>query len=498
MDSHLLKILLTISLVVCMATATATTTQRPLIPIDLSPTELFTAQYLSHRLIENVPAFHREWYQANDRKDWQYVCLEALRGGAKSTVMENCSLFNICEGEDDNVTLISRSGGTTGTATQIMGHVKQELESNELMIYDYGLRRGKYWGEDRLQVIRGDGHTVNFFSMGKRSSIRGKRGTVIIDDPQNRDDCESETVLKRDEEWFLTDVLPVVIKNQRLIFIGTPISPLSLLCKIKDMPDFKTLSFPARLPNGESIWPEQYSNEFLDQRERMMGVRRFRSEYMCEPMVSGNPVFQSEWFQHYEPGSAQFREKVLREIVYRVTSMDCAESKSDQADYTALVTIGQTHGSNPDYYIMDVRRDHWSTKEGAEQLFLVFDKYRQNKSRVESRVKGDASTGGDAMIEEIRDRERTYQKYMNLYPVRPTKDKVTRAMGIQSLCQEGRVYLNKYDKNHQMLLSELTMFTGSQNYHDDLVDAFVDALLDTKERGGSGGVTVKSGLDGTW
>ena len=214
--------------------------------LDMTRTELFTAQYLSHRLIERVPAFHREWYRAFDDTAVKYICIEAMRGGAKSTVSENASLANICEGQDENITLVSRSGGTVGTATQIMGHVKAELETNDLMRQDYGLKQGKYWGEDRLQVIRGDGHAVNFYSMGKRSSIRGKRGTVIIDDPQNSDDCKSETVLARDEEWFLTDVLPVVIQEQRLIFIGTPISPLSLLCKIKEMPDFKVMSFPAR------------------------------------------------------------------------------------------------------------------------------------------------------------------------------------------------------------------------------------------------------------
>jgi len=454
----------------------------PLKQIDLCRTELFVAQYLSHRLVKAVPGFHRIWYNEMDDTTNRYLCLEAMRAGAKTTVCENVAIRNICEGSDEHVNLISRSGGTTGTATLIMSHVKGEFETNQLMIEDYGIKRGKYWGEDRIQIVRGDGHTVNFWSMGKRSSIRGKRGPVIIDDPQNRDDANSETVLRRDEEWFLTDVLPVVLSDQRVVFIGTPITPLTLLCKVKGLHDFKVMSFPARDVHGKSVWPEHFSDEFLDERERMMGRDMFRAEYMCEPLVSGNPVFRSEWFNHYEPDTALFRNETIHKIVYRVVGMDCAESRSDQADYTALVTVGVTHGDKPDFYILDVRRDHWTTKQGAEQVLLVFDAHKQHKTVCESRVAGTGTTGGDAMIDEIRERERIYSKYVNLYPIRPAKDKVTRAMAIQSLCQEGRVYLNKHDKNSQLLLSELTMFTGSQNYHDDLVDAFVHALADAKGR----------------
>jgi len=470
----------------------------PLTPIDLNKIELFTVTYLSHRLKLDVPKFHREWYAAYADRSIQYLCIEAMRGGAKTTVMENCALFEICEGVDDNITLVSRAGGTTGTATLIMGHIKDELENNILLINDYGLQRGKYWGEDRLQIKRGDGKTVNFWSMGKRSSIRGKRGTVIIDDPQNRDDAQSETVLVRDEEWFLTDVVPVAIQDQRLIFIGTPISPLSLLSKVKALPGWAVKSFPIEDPphSGKSVWPEQYPDKDLAQRKAMMGIDLYAAEYLCEPRVSGNPVFRPEWFPSYDPTSVVFS-KVKKDGLFVVLGMDCAESKSDQADYTALVTIGVTYGEKPDAYILDVRRNHWSTKEGAEQAMLVFDEHKQHKTVVESRVKEE--NGGDAMVQEIRERERIYSKYINMYPVRPVRDKVTRANQVQSICQEGRVFFDRHDSEQQALLSELTMFTGSQNYHDDLVDAFVMAMSEVRQRERAGAAkSVASGIGGEW
>jgi predicted phage terminase large subunit-like protein len=109
----------------------------------------------------------------------------------------------------------------------------------------------------------------------------------------------------------------------------------------------------------------------------------------------------------------------------------------------------------------------------------VFDRHQQHKTLVESRVKHQV---GDAMIVEIRERERIYGKHVNLYPVKPERDKVARVMYVQSLIQSGQVYVNRHDKEAQSLLSEATMFTdGSQNYHDDRLDALVHALTEIKD-----------------
>lgn len=472
-----------------------------LTPVQIPEFELFAIDYLPHFMKVKSPPEHHDWYRAlSDRRE-QYLCFEAGRGSAKSTIASVAfSLFNICTSLDESMQIASRSTGKTGTATKIMKKVKRELETNQPLISHYGIQRGADWGQEAIEVVRGDGHRIEFYSVGKHSSIRGSRGTVLVDDPQNSADVRSETVLAADLDWFLEDVVPVIIGDQRLIFIGTPIGPLALLEKVKRLPGFKVHTFPMERPpwSGRSAWPEQYSDEFLAQRMAVLGKDRYGAEYLCKPKVSGNPVFRDEWFQHYEPDSQHFIKNVKREIVYVITGGDAAESKQDQADWTAFVTIGQTYGKKPDYYVLDARRGHWTSKEGAEQLHLIFDKCGQNMTRVESRVKGTPKEGGDAFIDEIRHRERVYSKYVNLYPVRPVKDKVTRAHSVQSIVQEGRVYLNRHDAGHQRLLEELTMFTGQGGFHDDYVDAFVWALGGGKMHERTGDVAVKSGLEGVW
>lgn len=473
--------LLTIAILILVSLMAVKTLQ----PIDLNKYELFMATYMSHRLTKSVAAFQREIATVFNNPEATNVVLETTRGGGKTTWVEGFALHQIAEvaapGED--MTVVSRSGGSTGTSTKIMKHVKTELEENQPLIYDYGLRRGDNWGQDHIEVIRADGSKINFYSIGKRSSIRGGRGTVLIDDPQNTDDCKSETVIERDLDWFFADLFPVILQDQRLLFIGTPISPLSLLSTLKGMTeDFRILSFPIEDPpySGESVWPEQYPNDFLAQRLRIMGMDRYAGEYLCDPKVSGNPVFRPEWVRHYDPESVEFK-RIRGDGLYVVVGMDCAESKADQADYTAIATLGATFGEKPDVYLLDIRKSRWSCKEGAEQVFLVQEQHQQHKSVVESRVKGTAERGGDAMIEEIREREKTYGVYVNLYPVRPVKDKVSRALGIQSIVQEGRFHINKHDPAHQKLLQEMTMFTGQGTFPDDQVDAIVHAFAELKE-----------------
>jgi predicted phage terminase large subunit-like protein len=145
------------------------------------------------------------------------------------------------------------------------------------------------------------------------------------------------------------------------------------------------------------------------------------------------------------------------------------------------VTLSATYQANGDIYVREAFRDHLSTKQGAERLFVNFDKWQQHRTVVESRCK---EPNEDAIIEEIRERQRIYGILLNLKQVKPDRDKVRRAHLVQSIVQQGRVYFDMTDPGQQALLSELTMFTGDQKFHDDLVDAFVYALTEIKERKG--------------
>lgn len=458
--------------------------------------EWFVGNYLGHYLKQKSAEFHHNLYDALADRSVMYLAIEAGRSSAKSFCGSIAyPLWELCEGPYDEIQTFSQSGGATGMSTKWLKRIKRELTENGMLIDDYGLKLLSSQ-QDHIEVMRPNGQRVDLYCRGKGAAARGGRGVIVIDDPQKVQDVKSETVLESDKDWLLEDVLPIALEGQRVIFIGTPISPISLLSTVKKLPGFKVLSFPAEHPkhSGRSAWPEQWSDDFLAMRKAQMGLDRYASEYLCEPRVPGTPVFKSEWFKFYEADSVQFG-RISKDFVFTVTGFDGAESKASQADYTAIVTISATEGVKPDYYVREVKRERWSVKEGAEQLLLTFDQYKQNQTVVESRC---APPNKDAIIEELEERQRIYHKYVNLQQVKPTRDKVTRASGVQSLVQEGRVYFNPSDKNQSHLMDELTMFTGSQDFHDDCVDALVYALRSMRTREESGNVQVVSTLAENW
>jgi predicted phage terminase large subunit-like protein len=115
-------------------------------------------------------------------------------------------------------------------------------------------------------------------------------------------------------------------------------------------------------------------------------------------------------------------------------------------------------------------------KDSADQLFQIYDKYKQHKSLVES------VAYQQAILEEIRERQRIYGVNINPYEVKPDKDKARRAYNVQSLFQENRVFFDLTDRGQRTLLQEMIMFSGKSNtWHDDLVDAMVYALTEIKK-----------------
>jgi predicted phage terminase large subunit-like protein len=459
-----------------------------------NPIDLFAMQYYPHKLVKPVAPFHRDLTKVLSNRDVYRIAIEAGRGMAKTTWASDIYVgYEICEGPYEEIQVFTQSGGTTGLSTKILKRIKRELDTNDLLRADYGIQRGSAWGQDYIEVKRGDGKIISVYCRGKHSSARGNRGLVLLDDVQDINDCKSETVLAADEDWFFSDIVPILLDEQRLVFIGTSISPLSLLSKVKALPNYTVLEFPVEDPpgSGHSAWPEQYSDQFLEDRKREIGIDRYKAEYLCKPMVSGNPVFREEWLKSYDPGSVEFR-KLEALGLYTVVGYDGAHSKQTSADYTALVVLQALPGPQPKVFVREVMRERWTNKEGVRMLFKLQEKWQQHKTVMESMSEDSPA------IEEARDQERYYRRPLYVHPVKPIHDKVTRAQNIQGMVQSGQLYVNKDDPAQQGLISEMIMFTGDGKFHDDRVDALVHGMTDIKETCANSGMEIKSGIGESW
>ena len=452
-------------------------------PIDLNPIELFAAQYLSHLLTENVSSVHRELCAILNDRTQDRIAIEVFRGAGKTTWANKIyTLYEICEGPYEDIQSISASGGATGLSTKVMRGIRKELEDNRLLIQDYGIRRGGSWGTEYIQVRRGDGKVIDVYCRGKGGSIRGSRGLVIIDDPQDFQDCQSATILNTDHYWFHDDVLPVLMKDQRCVFIGTSISPISLLSTVKRKTGWKVVEFCVDDPPGsfKSVWPEMFPESFLRQQFDDMSADSFNAEYRCRPLVTGNPVIKSEWLKYYTPAAERFA-GVLKRDNYTVIAADTAISKKRTSDQTAIVVITAPLDQKPDFFVRECMAGKFSSEQFAMNICSLQNKYKANLVWVECSCN---PPDKDGYVEAVENQSRIQSLPLNLQWAHPSMSKLHRAFGIQGLVQSGRVFFDNDDFGQQMLINDLLVFVGDDNFPDDRVDAFVHGLTQFKDWGG--------------
>jgi predicted phage terminase large subunit-like protein len=383
----------------------------------------------------------------------------------------------ICETDIPLIQIVSQSGGPTGLSTQIAKQIKQEL-ADPLNIADYGYRKGAEWSQEHFEVVRADRSTCNVFCRGKYSTIRGQRGMVIFEDIQDIDDVQSEAMLERDEEWFLGDAINVPGPGDPVLWISNYLSPVSLAAKVEALEGWTGLRFYAEKGENhdtfESTWPEMYSNEYLRFKYGELGRDRYCAEFRLKPRVSGNPVFLPEWFRYYKPASDPRFERMMQSEHYTTVGYDGADSVATAADKTAIVSVSaQAWLTDPDIFVREVFDGHLSLPVGIEKLAGIVERMQSNETIVESRVK-EGNQGPQE--EEIARLERIEGKNLRVTIERPIKDKVTRALYVQGLFQRNKIHFDQSDPMHQRLMTQLTLFTGSQLAHDDLVDAIVKAV----------------------
>jgi len=113
---------------------------------------------------------------------------------------------------DPNKRIIYCSGIKT-TSQDNMGMVMEEFEYNEDLIASYGPFRddNRMWSQQKgFQLAKRTipQKTSSFYPIGKGSNVLSKDADlIIVDDPQDLDDAESESTTARDYKWFRSNLL---------------------------------------------------------------------------------------------------------------------------------------------------------------------------------------------------------------------------------------------------------------------------------------------------
>lgn len=365
----------------------------------------------------------------------------------------------------------------------------------------------------------------------------GERGDrVILDDPHNVKDTESEQVRGETVRWFresMSDRLndasfsAIVVIMQRLhetdvsgiiLEVGMPYVHLMIPMEYDPTRHCTTAIdwTDPRSEDGELAWEDRFDPAAVADLKMAKDVYAYAGQYQQEPITRGGGIFQRAWWQMWEPGSedamaiAKHEDGKWPPLEYIVGSLDGAYTEKEQNDPTAMTVWGVfrnkldhpkialvhawrkrliIHGT-----VMPIRagetriahlkrtQPHWGVVEWAAHTCRVF---KVDLLLIEAKATGISVA----------------QSIQSLYGdegfatqlVQVKGDKMARAQAITPLFSNHMVYAPSAPKEEmpgdmllfrdwaQMVIDEMAVFPKGR--YDDLTDTASQALRHLRARG---------------
>lgn len=436
------------------------------------------------------PDCHLEWWDLCC-SGASHVAIAAPRKHAKSTAITFSYVLAAVLFREHQFVIICSD--TEGQSSLFLGDIKQELIENEDLIALFGIKKFNKLSETDIIVEMDDGYQFRIMAKGAEQKLRGikwagKRPDLIIcDDMENDEAVANADRREKFRRWFYGALLPVRANGGKVIIVGTILHMDSLLERLmpvlsasttvqEPLKDYsvnaksiwKSVKYRAHSPDFSHIlWKEQWPKEALVA-ERQGFIEQglsdvYSREYLNYPIDESTAFFKREDFLSMDENDHESN------VTY-YTAVDFAISQKERADYTVIATVGVT--ANGDLLVKDIRRARWDAREIIEEMFSVQRRYKPDLLITET---GAIEKSLGPFLRKMMVERGVY---MNLYPMTPTKDKLSRARSLQARLRAGGVRFDKEASWYQTLEDEMVRFPKDR--HDDQVDAlsWIGLVLD--------------------
>ena len=430
--------------------------------------------------------------------------IAAPRGHAKSTVM---SLQNVLHaalyGYKRYILLIS---DTEAQAVGFLDAIKNELETNERILADFGAQAGKVWKTGSIVLANG----CRIDAVGSGQKLRGRRNyerrpdLILCDDIENDEGVRTAEQRQKTADWFWKAVCKSGDRYTDILVIGTILHHDSLLSNLLENPGFQSRKYRAVLseppsplwqtwenlatdladPDREQtahafffkhrkemltgarvLWPEKLSYYDLRLMRLTEGEAAFNSEMQNQPIDPAACLFSAQWFRYYDPAATDFHAPGFRFYGY----CDPSLGRTATSDYSAIITLAVEEDSGLAYvYDADIQRRH-----PDKIISDILDKERQLRRQT---GRGYTLFGAETnqfqwFLKETLARESARQGlYLPIQGVRATEDKTMRVESLQPDVKNGYIL---FRKDQTLLLHQLSQFPLGA--HDDGPDALEGA-----------------------
>lgn len=354
----------------------------------------------------------------------------------------------------------------------------------------------------------------------------GERGDrVILDDPHNVKEAESDLVRSGTVQWFreamsnrLNDpeAGAIVIIMQRVheedvsgVILSLGLPYCHLMIPMKYDPDRQVGD------DGEPIatsigwtdpryqrdldaardtlaWPERFPLRVVTGMMHEVGAFAEAAQYQQSPEARGGGIFQRTWWQAWDPPDGRFPT-----LEYVVASCDSAYTEKEQNDPTGFVVLGVFQNDKghrriillhawrkrlrfrgPDVERLPKESEMAYRRRAQPQWGLVewtVDTCRRFKA---DRLLIEAKASGITAGQELQRQHGREGWAIQLCPVKG--DKVARAIAVQPTFSQGMIYAPIRDWS-EMVIDEMAVFPAGK--YDDVTDAMTQAVKHLRDIG---------------
>ena len=254
----------------------------------------------------------------------------------------------------------------------------------------------------------------------------------ILRDPENPLNIGQVTKV---EDHFLTESMFIPLKGVPVVVLGTPMLPGDILSKLQQDERFKSRVLPALdpTPTRRVLMPELYSEDWLLQQQKAR-PKSFASEFMLIPHFSTEAYFDEEDITKCEDETLR---NVSATIPYETTNPIYAGFDVGKKRHPSHLVIFEQDGDTLKQ-IHQSFLDGWSYSDQIEYLNDVAKNFGLTKGYIDN-------TRGEL---EDRGLNRSW-----LPLTFSQKSKMTMAQIFEQFIHDGRVKLQKDERQKQQILS---------------------------------------------
>lgn len=367
----------------------------------------------------------------------------------------------------------------------------------------------KYWGH-RVRITSDQNTKVRFdnaaggyrLATSVGGALTGEGGGIlVIDDPHNATEAESEAVRKSTLEWF-DNSLSTRLNNPKtgaIILVMQRLHEEDLTGHILSSEagsDWVHLMLPMRYeqerarilyPNaigwtdpreeeGELLTPARYDEKSVKKLEKQLGPYGAAGQLQQRPEPKGGGILKRDYWMDWE-------QDVYPAVDYVLGSIDTAYTEDEENDYSAMTVWGVFLNDNevPNVILMNAWKDRLELNDLVMRVGKTAKKFKIDHMLIENKATG------ISVAQEVR-RIFSYENFSIQIMDPGRQDKIARAYSVQPIMAEGCelrdglvhrvspgiVYAPLAFSWADMVVTECASFPKGK--HDDIVDTVTQAL----------------------